>query len=441
MITLSPSLKVEVTGKQAPQVSIDSYLFDKKLNKPSTTNSYEDYRRIRKDATVALVREIAPGPILAANWSFEKEKGVPKKWLTFIKDNILEIRNDFLLQAIRGLNDFGWMPFEKVWYRDSKGYARLKKLKALLHDHTYIMVDDKGSFLGFKQTDFAETVVPLEKSFLLSQDVEGTNWYGTGKLEIVSKIQGHWDDSNDGANRYDKKIAGSHWVVYYPIGVTEVSGAETDNYDLAGTILNALESSGKMRIPASVQSHIQELNADGKSEWKIEAISDNVARQHSFVARLEYLDRLKVRAYGFPEETILKTRYSPSSEQGIHANIVATAQDVQHQYIVSMLNRHVVNQLLRYNFGKNAEGKVYIVPAPITNMSLTFLQDVYKMMMNNQGIVGAEYNNVDIPELRTKIAIPHNGKVTEVTDAINQSPKSVENPLEKGSFKAEDVQN
>jgi len=199
-----------------------------------------------------------------------------------------------------------------------------------------------------------------------------------------------------------------------------------------------------MRLPSSVQSHISDLNSEGKSEWRVEAISDTMARQHSFVARLEYLDRLKVRAYGFPEDTILKTRYTPKTEQGVHANIVATAQDLQHQYIVFMLNQHVINQTLIYNWGKKARDAVYVVPAPITNMSLTFLQDIYKMMANNQTVVMKEYNNIDMPELRTKIAIPHNGEFEKIEDDpsnLNQPAKNVENPLEQGSFKAEGVQN
>ena len=431
-------LRQEITGRQAPQVSINGFLLDGRLDKPATTNTYDRYREIRKDATVSLVREIAPGPIIAANWSVEKrDDDVPEEWLSLIEEDIERIRNDYLLQAIRGMNDFGWIGFEKIWYRDSKGFARIKKLKALIHDYTYILVDAKGNFQGFQQDDIYQTFVPLEKCLLLSQDVEGTNWYGTGKLELVAKVQDHWDDSNDGANRYDQKIAGSHWVVYYPVGTTLVDGLETDNFDLAGDILNALESSGKMRMPSAVQSHITDLNADGKSEWRIEAISDNIARQHSFVARLEYLDRLKVRAYGFPEDTILKTRYTPKTEQGVHANIAATAQDVQHKYVVSMLNKHCIDQTLQYNYGKDAAGAVYITPAPITNMSLTFLQDVYKMLLNNQAVVGTEYNTIDMLELKTKIAVPHNNEIMTIDpeEAKVQTAKTIENPTDQGSFK------
>lgn len=431
------SLTTETTGKQTPQASVDSYLVDNKLPKVSSDYTYEDYRTVFKDATVALVREIAPGPVLAANWSVEKkDETVSEEWLQIVKEDVERIRNDFLIQAFRGLNDFGWIGFEKVWEKDDQGYARLKKLKALLHDITWILVDNTGDFIGFQQDDINETKVPLRKSLLLSWGVEGTNWYGTAKMEAVAEAQGDWKDSNDGANRYDKKIAGSHWVVYYPIGMTLVDGVLTDNYEVAGTILNALESSGKMRVPAAVQSRLSDMNADGPSEWKVEAISDNVARQHSFVARLEYIDRLKVRAYGFPEDTILKTRYSPKTEQGVHANIVATAQDLQHQYIVNMLNRHVIDQTLVYNFGKKAKGAIKVKPAPITNMSLTFLQDVYKMLLNNPQVVGAEYNNLDVPELRTKIAVPHSGATTPVLDTETTVTKTVEDPLEQGSFKA-----
>jgi len=428
----------ERTKKQAPQVSIDAYLNEGALPHAKRRYTYAQCREFGKDATVALVREVAPGPILAANWTIEGEDGAR---VELVKENILKIRNEFLVQAVRGLNDFGWMPFEKVWEKDADGFIKIKKLKALLHEDTNILVDKHGAFVGFRQTDLAQTQVPLGKCLLLSQDVEGTNWYGTGKLEVAGRVVNDWNDSNEGANRYDKKIAGSHWVVHYPIGFTEVKGEDIDNYDLAGDILAALESSGKMRIPASVQSHIEDMNESGESAWKIETISDNTARQHSFVARQEYLDRLKVRGYGFPEDTILKTRYSPKTEQGVHANIMATIQDVQHQYIVSVLNEEVVDPTLVYNYGKGAEGSVYILPAPITNTSLGFLQDVYKMLINNQAVAGTEYNHIDMVELKTKIAVPNDGETEVITNFIDQTPKAVEDATDEASFKSEGVQN
>jgi hypothetical protein len=435
------SLTREITKKQVPQISIDDMLFEDRLPKASTDYTYAEYREFQKDATVALVREVAPGPILASNWTIESEEGIPEEDVKRIKDDVMRIRNQFLLQAVRGLNDYGWMGFEKVWKKDSEGYAHLHKLKPLLHEHTWILVDDNGSFLGFQQDDQNETVVPLNKALLLSQDVEGTNWYGSARLETVGRQVEDWDDCNDGARRYDQKIAGSHWVVYYPIGETpDANGDMIDNYTIAGNILAALESSGKMRIPSSVQTEIESMNEKGESSWKIETISDNVARQHSFVARLEYLDKLKVRAYGFPEDVILKTRYSPKTEQGVHANIIATAQDVQHQYIIDMLNRHVIDQTLRYNHGKDSVGSIWIVPAPITNMSLSFLQDSYKMLLNNQSAVTEEYNHVDIAELRTKVGIPHDNKVSEIKQIV-PTEKTIKDPLEDGSFKAEGVQN
>lgn len=429
----------EISGKQTPQVAIDSWLYNNRLPQPATTNTYATYRAIRKDSTIALVRELTPGPILASNWNIEgAEDQVPEERVKFIRKDMLRIRDTFLLQAVRGLMDFGWMPFEKVWEKDEKGFIHLKKLKPLLHDYTWILVDKHGGFLGFQQNDLHQTVIPLRKALLLSQDVEGTNWYGEGKLEIASKPVADWDDSNEGANRYDKKIAGSHWVVYYPIGETELNGVMTDNFEIAKTMLNNLESSGKMALPQSFQTHILDMNQK-QDGWKVETLSDSVARQFSFVKRLEYLDKLKVRAYGFPDKAILEGKFAPNNEAGVHANITATALDVRHNYIVHMLNLHIVDPTLRYNWGKEAEETVRINPAPITNMSLGFLQDVYKMMLNNQQAVGYEYNSVDMAELRDKIAIPHDGSHDELETSIpvKGQSKTVEDALEPGSFKAD----
>jgi hypothetical protein len=450
------ALMREKSKKQAPQISIDDLLFEGQLETPTNNYTYDEYREITKDATVSLVRSLAPGPILASNWSIESKSaediGISEEELEErierLEEDLNRIRYSFLLQAVTYLNDYGWMPYEKIWRKDEEGYIRIHKMKPLLHDHTYILIDKNGSFQGFQQDDMDETVIPLNKSLLLSQDVEGTNWYGRAKLEATGKATKDWDDCNDGASRYDKKVAGSHWVVYYPIGETpDPNGVLKDNFEIAGDILNSLESSGKMRIPSSVQSEIERMGEgleDGESAWRVETVSDNMARQHSFVTRLEYLDKLKVRGYGFTEDAVLKTRYSPKTEQGVHANILATSQDLQHQYIVDMLNKHVIDQTLSYNYGKNMKGTIFVVPAPITNMSLTFLQDVYKMLLNNQIVVTAEANNIDMPELRTKVGLPHEGGelvVSEDPKNLDQPKKNVEDPTEEGSFKAEGVQN
>jgi hypothetical protein len=99
---------------------------------------------------------------------------------------------------------------------------------------------------------------------------------------------------------------------------------------------------------------------------------------------------------------------------------------------VAQVNENIVDQLLFWNFGPEAVGSVRILPAPITNVSQEFLNDVYKMMMNNQVLVGKEYSSLNMPALRDKVAIPHNGEQEELEGTSVPEPgmeKNVSDPL------------
>lgn len=443
----------ERTGSQARQMPQAQLLQNPEnlLTRPSSTYSYRERRELRKQPAYALARELMPGPILAANWTIspsniwkaENGQEVPEEWVTHIRKDLMGIRDDLLTATIKGLMDFGWVPFEQVFEQESDGSYHLVKLKALLQDYTDIKITKKGAFAGFVQnswTGSAESTgiqrvrVPKYKSLLFSINVEGTNWYGEGRLDAAAESIESWNDADDGAARYDNKVAGSHWVIYYPTGKTEVSGVETDNYELAADLLANVESSGGFILPSTISNIIEDMDK-AETGWKVEALSDAQARQHSFVARLEYLDKCVVRAAGYPERAILEGNFGTKAESGVHSNIAGSAQDVLHRYLVAVLNENSVDQLLYWNYGPEAVGAVRINPAPITNVQQDFLNDVYKMMMNNQVIVGEEYNQINKPALRDKVSIPHHNEDTQVSSSVplKGQEKTVGDPLlEKG---------
>jgi len=418
----------EVTKPQLPKIGVTT-LTSAALSKPSTGVTYTQIRELRKDATIALT-------ILAANWGFDEDKEwvelngeVPEEWISLIKRNLMELRDDLLSISIKGLLDFGWVPFEKVFEVGDDGYIHISKMKSLVQDYTDIMVEmETGAFVGFQQEP--GVIVPFEKSFLLTSDLEGTNWYGQSKFVAAKRIVDSWNLADDGANRYDTKVAGSHWLVRYPIGRTVYNAVEQDNYDIAKGILNSIESSGKVIIPNTVTRFVKEMN-EIENGWEVKPIADHTARQYSFVARLQYLDKLKVRAMGYPERAILEGTFGAKSEAGVHANIAASAQDVRHRYITHKLNEGVVDQLLMINFGPEAKGAVRILPAPITDASVTFLQNIYKMMMNNPETVQAEYNDgIDMNRFKDRIGIPGTGTDVKIEIETASGQRFNTNPAE-----------
>lgn len=399
----APELE-EVTGKQSV-----SYLFDEKtLHRDLTkVSSYSDLRDLRKDATIALGRGLLVSGILAGAWSVEADKGVSEKVIASIT-SILPLRESIMQAAVAfGRVDFGWMPFEKI-FTIKDGRYTIERVKPLLHDMTEILIDENGGFAGFRQNAIAGissqydplAVVPLEKCLHIAFDVEAGDLYGIPLLENVISISAEWDDCNEGANTYDTKVAGAHWVVHYPIGVTDIDGEATDNYDLAIAMLAALKSSGGIVMPSTVAEFVQELNrADITKlyQWNVELISDVGTKQPQFITRLKYLDNLKLRGLLIPERACTEGQYGTKAESGEHIGLAITNMQEIDKHITRAVNTQMVDQLLFLNWGPDLVGKVRLVAAPLVDTSVEFLQKLYLALTGKQ---------VNVVALQEKLGIP-----------------------------------
>jgi hypothetical protein len=410
------SVGVEMTGPQVAHLPGD--LSDPKLPKDSPT--YKAYRELRKHPTAALCRLFITAPIIAANWSYEtRDDDVPEEWVDYVTEAFTPVRDTFIETAVLGMIDFGWQPFEVVWDHLDSGLVGITKLKDLLQDNTDILVNmETGAFEGFRQKKSGNDVdIFGDNALLLNIGVEGTNWDGEGRLDVAKGPITEWLESNAGAKLYDSKIAGAHWQIKYPPGKTPwgSSGEETDNYDIAVAILNDLTASGKFLVPSGVSAFIEDAGARNPNEggWDISIISDSSARQYSFTNRLIYLDKLICRAMGLPERAILEASMGTRADAGTHAQAAATTFDLMHRGIVADLNKGCVDPGLIMNFGEEAKGAVYISPAPITDVSVTFLQEVYKEFLKDANIRAAEYDDMDKTALRDKVDVPHEGEDLE----------------------------
>ena len=367
--------------------------------------SFETYRRMRKHPTIALARALSIAPIVAADWSIEKrDDDVPDEWVDFIKEQLFPIREPLVQGAMEGGTDFGNQAWEKVFAPTDDGLIGLHKLKPLLHDITEILIDKQtGAFEGFKQKD---VTVPLENSLLIPFRVEGTAWHGHPLLENARNAWNDWHASNDGARKYDEKVAGSHFVVHYPPGESEDQlGNSFANHILAKRMLDSLEASGSIAIPSDIAAHTKDL-ADVQPAWRIEILSDSGARQGSFGERLDYLDAQMARAMLIPERSVLQGQHGTQAEAGEHIDLALTHADLEHRHITRLVNWHLVDQLLSINHGPDARGAVYLVAAPIRDAKLAFLREVYTAFLGNPSGFLEESGLVDTEALKVALGIP-----------------------------------
>ena len=209
-----------------------------------------------------------------------------------------------------------------------------------------------------------------------------------------------WKDCNDGAKRYDLKLAGTHWVIKYPPGTGTVKGETKDNGEIAELLLAALESSGSLAIPTTTAQVLQEMiNAEVANlyAWQVELLQDGGHKQESFGKRLKYLDNQKVRGLLMPERSLLEGEHGTKAEAGEHIGLMLTNMEAIDRSITRMFNQQLVNQLLQLNYGDELVDKVRLVSAPLVDTQISFLREIYKGMNDNDINVQALRDKLDVP--------------------------------------------
>ena len=417
----------EQTKKQTTVTSIFVSPSGREEYQQRSSYTYAKRREVRKDPTIALGRAYSVAPILTSPWTVQSAGDeISDERVKFIKDQINPWRLEYLMHALYGGIDFGWAPFEVV-FGEKNGKIVLEKLKPLLQDITIILIDRFGNFVGFKQKD--NVVVEGENALLVSFRVEGSMLHGQPLLDNVVRAFDSWNDAENGAKRYDKKIAGSHFIIYYPPGnCLDAAGETVSNATMAGTILDALEASGSIAVPRTILEHIEELNDSQKEpyEWKIELLSDKAGKQGNFVTRLRYLDTIKIRGMLMPERTMIEGSHGTLAESTEHMNLALTQMDFLQLFVSGILNRKVIDVLLVQNWGEDAAGSVWVTPTSLVDTRKAYLQKVYMAIISKMGD-DMEVSQVDMDALKDLIGVPKTSAVTRNPANVNKRDTDKEN--------------
>lgn len=400
-----------LTGRQSVDSSRYDFMGFDELERPSSI-TYNTYREIRLQPTVALVRALSAAPIVAAGWHVDADEDVPdrQKMIDAIEHDFMPLREDFLERALNDTCDYGFAPFEEVW-GIVDGRLALIRLRSLLVDITTIMIwRDTGQFAGYTQHEYTtRLLVPTLNALNITVNREGDNHYGRPILENVRKTYNRYTQSDDGAARYDHKMAGTHLVIQYPVGMTLIDDVDKDNYDIAKEIEKDFKSSGTLIMPQVVSKMITGTNLTPemlkKASWNIFFLTDG-GSQHSFVPRLEYLDINFVRGLLTPERSIIQGQSGTRAESSEHSKGAMSERDKTHRFLVRMLNWHGVDRMLVANWGEKARGKARIVAESITDAQKKFFQEMFTALINNPGNAGELARSIDTTELGRRIDIP-----------------------------------
>jgi hypothetical protein len=88
-----------------------------------------------------------------------------------------------------------------------------------------------------------------------------------------------------------------------------------------------------------------------------------------------------VRAFRLPERAILEGQFGTKAEAEAHADFAITNMELNHLLMVQQYNWHLVNQILRINYGPGTDGLVEIKVAPLTDTAMIFLRALYEKFL------------------------------------------------------------
>lgn len=382
---------------------------------------YRKARLYRQDPTVALARAILAAPILQNRWSIS---GKDQAAVELVKLTLLPHRQEILRHAVFSGMDYGWMSWE-VRPQKIEGTRHIR-MKPLKHDYTQVESDKDGFPIALRNKPVQLSVSRLLKD--PASTIDGTQIkapyfsicaaadeyndpYGYPLLKNVESIMESYAEVEEGARRYIKKTAGSHWVLWYPEGITvTINGEEVDSSVVATRILTALKASGSVALPVSPAELKQLLSQSSgggdvrKSGWDLKLMSDG-GGVDPFLERQAYLDALKMRAMFVPERTALEGHFGTKAESSEHADIAMMAIGAWGESLIEWINSPFgfISNILAFNKIPYYPGRVRVDPLPLVDDTRAFFREIFRTAINNvEGFariidVDAIANRTDVP--------------------------------------------
>jgi hypothetical protein len=396
-----------MTSQTAPQILTSSIDQSTGRLMPTTGTAWrKTLTQLIKHPTIKVARLLSIAPAVITQWTTDGD--APDEVHKHIVDYILPRRLDIVRDAMLGMMDWGWAPFERVLNEDQT----FSRLKPLLQELTTILVDpENGDLLGLYQPMIgnAEEIELMEPDgIVFYQNVVGTEWYGQGDTPDALAAYNSWKDAEDVAKRYDSKTAGAHWVIKYPQGTSTYNGDDdVDNAVIAQGILETLKSNGLIAIPQNVSRFLDEAGP----AWSIELMESSSNISTGLDTRLRYCDVLMVRAFGMTERSLQEGQHGTKAEAETHAEVAMTYIMMRLQHVLEQVNRLIVKPEIITHFGPEYARTCRIIPEPMDADQRAVLASIYDKILSTPEGFMHELDEIDVPALRDIMRVPTNKTV------------------------------
>jgi len=415
--------------------------------------SYQTYRWMLQHPVLRLVRSICVGIILASVWEFEKEDNedptIKDEWLDHVSKVYTKLRWHLITDFFIPGRDMGWQGGEPIWeYEDGK-YI-LKRVKPLNQDHTEILEDKYGNFVGFRNNVQIDNKASVDlpapyKAWKFTYDEPGNGHHGRSWLENCRATA--WKDWLDAASQIQKigsKISGTFTIIKSPAGtfpgpIDQTTGkpkqisykenAERTIKGLAEGAAGAWFPSLALAVDAKGNLDAMKVLAElaGKSLTSIDVVdhSGNAAAIGPMLERLKHDEELMFNAGLRSARVGLEATHGTKEEAGVHTDTGTVNAETEDEGFARAV-QHLIDADLELNFTPRAKGKIRIKPPSLVDRKTAVVRAVILAMMNHPAVALAISKCVDVNQAFRVLDIALSSKFD--AKAIDDAVKATQPP-------------
>lgn len=374
---------------------------------------WRDFDEMARHPTIRLAMDITMAMAMREPWTVQ---GEDPRISAYMQRQLDTYKESILRSSLSGFFKRGWRAFEtRYGFTDDPELGTRQTLdgvQPLRNEVTYRVIDpDTGELMGVLNTPAGaqeEVLIDAQHVLFVNQDDDGYGEYGEPTFNIAHRSHKKWTKCDDGAERYDEKVAGGFVIVKYPVGTTEYAqadGAKTENADIAEDLLKRLKSAGMAKIPVKVVDEVTgEVLKDASDPWKMEHVAAAGGLQPNFVFRLKYLDGQMMRAFGLPERSATEGTLGTKAEAEAHADIAMLVNHQRHKLIAGAVNVQIVQPLNESNWGD--PGTTQLVLGELDKDSRELFSAIFIAMLKDPVHADAVSQRVDIEAMLRKLDIP-----------------------------------
>lgn len=370
------------------------------------TNEVRTFDAMLKDPTIKLACDIIIAMMMRQPWSVVAKDDANEQFASDLLQQLNQFKETFLRAAFRGCLRDGWRAFEVAYTDDQAGLAGVKALRTL--NTKPLVYADTGMFAGVLNrgsgSDTTEIDIDEQHCVFVNFDDEGYGDLGIPLLRTAYLPYRKWEDCDDGARRYDQKVAGGFLLIQYPTGSSPYSGlngADTSNEVIADNMGQSFQAVGYACVPVVVDPDTGEPI---DSPWKVEHISAGGGMQGGFIEREKYLDALKLRAFGIPERTTTEGTFGTKAEAEAHADIAFIINSDRHSRIAQAINDCVVATLCEANLTDPTACKLVVGKLDPNDREL--FATIFSNLMTDPVFGEQIASRVDMDTLLEKLNVP-----------------------------------